>query len=369
MTTKVKRNIAYLLSFLIIAIVIFILSMRPDTVKMVDQTLSEKLNNGNTIYYVVVGDSIGRGAGAETKQESWHGQLENLVKQRYGARMKGQYIVQSGATAFEGLYKLRNTEMHYPADIIFLVFGENDRKYMESREFAQQYELLLREAKLRAPNAEIITFIESPLNVQSFAEEIQLVSDYYEAVSIDMRAVYAHSGIAVKHLNKDQIHPNRMGYELYAKAILEALEHYPDRHVPPLKESIYIQEDAPFHLTKSIVSQKGFMYTNGYWTADKKGSSIRYKANGNTIGAIIKRNPNGGMVDVFIDNQYYRTMNTNWPLVKERSIILATGLENKEHLIEFITIDHGQRFEGLAEKPFQLSGILSGTIIPKETME
>ncbi len=369
MTVKLKQHTIFVLSFLIAIIVILILSLRPDTVKMVDQTLSEKLNNGNTIYYVVVGDSIGRGAGAETMRDSWHGQLEKLVKQRYGARMEGQHIVQSGATAFEGLYKLRNTELLIPADIIFLVFGENDRKYMETEEFAQHYELLIREAKVRAPNAEIITFIESPLNVQSFADQIQILSDHYGAIPIDMRAAYAQSGISVKKLNKDQVHPNRRGYELYANTILAMLEDYPNRKAPALEESLYTQGDTPFHLTKTIDSQKGFMYADSYWTAGEKGSSIRYKIEGNTVGAIIKRNPNGGMVDVFIDHQYYRTINTNWPLVKERYVILATGLEEGQHQIEFIMNDDGHRFKGLDEKPFQLGGIISANILEKEIME
>lgn len=365
MASKIKRKALITLSFCVCALTIIFLSLKPETVVMSDQTLSEKLNNGNTVYYLVVGDSIGRGAGAETKRDSWHAQLERLIKQRYGLEMNGQHISQSGATAFEGLYKLRNTELLYPADIVFLVFGENDRKYMESGEFAKHYELLIREAKMRTPKAEIITFIESPLTDQSIADQILTLSEYYGATPINMRQEYAESGMDVKSLNRDEVHPNKKGYELYAKAILMALDDFPNRKAPSLKEALYIQEDAPLHLTKAVSAQQGFKFENKYWAADKKGSSIRYTVRGNTIGAIIKRNPNGGMVDVFIDNRYYRTINTNWPLVKERAIIIATGLETGTHEIEFITNDRGLRFNGLNEKPFQLAGVLSATITAK----
>ena len=366
MTSKTKRKAFFTFSFLITVAAIFILSIKPDKVITVDQTLSEKLNNGNTIYYLVVGDSIGRGAGAESKRDTWHAQLERLIKQRFGADMEGQHIVQSGATAFEGLYKLRETELLYPADIIFLVFGENDRKYMKSEEFAKQYELLVREAKNRAPKAEIITFIESPLTVQAFADEIQTVSKHYGAVPIDMREVYAQSGAEAQSLNRDQVHPNKKGYELYAKAILRTLDDFPNREAPSINESLYIQDDASFHLTKKIEAQHGFLNEDNYWVTGKKGSSIRYMVQGNTIGAIINQNPNGGLVDVFIDGRYYRTINTNWPLVKERYIFIATGLEPGNHQIEFITNDRGLRFNGLDEKPFQLAGIITATINTKE---
>ncbi|WP_455675334.1 SGNH/GDSL hydrolase family protein [Pradoshia sp.] len=369
MTSITKRKTFLILTSLVSAIAILLLSLKPDTAIMDDQTLYEKLNNGNTIYYLVVGDSIGRGAGAESRRDSWYAQLERLIKKRYGADMQGQHISQSGATAFEGLYKLKNTELIYPADIIFLVFGENDRKYMEPEEFAKHYELLVREAKVRAPKAEIITFIESPLAVQEFANQIQAVSSHYGATAIDMRKAYRQSGAEVKSLNRDQVHPNGKGYELYAKTILQTLDEFPNRKAPSTKEALYVQEDAPLHVTTSIETQQGFLYKEPYWTTGKKGSSIRYKVQGNTIGAIIKRNPNGGMVDVFIDRRYYRTINTNWPLVKERYIIIAAGIESGSHQIEFITNDHGHRFNGLDEKPFQLAGVISATINSKGTAE
>ena len=365
MTSITKRKAIFAFSLLITVIAILVLSLKPDTAIMDNQTLSEKLNNGNTIYYLVVGDSIGRGAGAERKRDTWHAQLERLIKQRYGADMQGQHVSQSGATAFEGLYKLRNTELLYPADIVFLVFGENDRKYMKPEDFALHYELLIREAKARAPKAEIITFIESPLTVQDIADQIQTVSRHYGATPIDMREAYAQSGIKAEKLNRDQVHPNRKGYELYAKTILQTLDDFPNRTAPGSKEALYVQEDSPIHLTRTIEDQQGFFYENSYWTAGEKGSSIRYQVQGNTIGAVIKRNPNGGLVDVFIDSHYYRTINTNWPLVKERYIILAAGLEPGNHQIEFITNDRGHRFKGLDEKPFQLAGILSATINSK----
>lgn len=56
------------------------------------------------------------------------------LNKKYGGSFKKQLVVQSGATAFEGLYKLKNS-LSNNIDLVFIVFGENDRKYMDDKQF------------------------------------------------------------------------------------------------------------------------------------------------------------------------------------------------------------------------------------------
>lgn len=88
--------------------------------------------------------------------------------------LHGDYVVQSGSTAFEGLFKLSQRRKHDHKDLIFFVFGENDRKYMNVDDFTMTYEALMRKAKRLHPNAELFTITESSLKYEEFASAIGL---------------------------------------------------------------------------------------------------------------------------------------------------------------------------------------------------
>jgi len=123
------------LSVMILTVVIYIMISKTEHYLSKDLNVYEKIEVGDPFNYLIIGDSIGRGAGAERKELRWFNQLEVLINDYSGSRGRRHLVVQSGATAFEGLYKLQSSPTLQNMDLIFIVFGENDRKFMDSELF------------------------------------------------------------------------------------------------------------------------------------------------------------------------------------------------------------------------------------------
>ena len=300
-------------------------------------TIYEKIAEGSSFDYLIIGDSIGRGSGAENKELSWFNQMEALIKEDYGSRGRQHLIVQSGATAFEGIYKLQKTRQTQNMDLIFIVFGENDRKFMQPDEFSFFYEKLIRNAKELYPNAELITFVETPLKQEAYAKEIQRISVHYGAKCLDMRIPFEKSGIRPEHLTSDMVHPNGNGYQLYAQTILELIKTniQKDAVVASIPNPLMKNEFIQFEDNKEIIANKGFFLENGIYVSRNPGGYLEYKFHGPILGVKMIRNEEGGMVNVYIDGQYVRTLSTWWPFAKERYIYIASGLENGQHTVLF----------------------------------
>jgi lysophospholipase L1-like esterase len=327
----------------IIVLLMLMIAVMYTFIKQSDHFLSDELNvyekiaGGAPFNYLIIGDSIGRGAGAENIELRWFNQLEVLLEDSFGSKGRRYSVVQSGATAFEGIYKLQQFPHEQSIDLIFIVFGENDRKFMDPHEFAFFYEKLIRDAKERHQNAEIITIVESSLKQEVYADTIKRVSAHYRAKCLDMRIPFAESGMLTENLTTDMVHPNGNGYRLYAQTIFDLMEQnikndaeiatYPK----PLKESdLFFLAD-----NKQVIYRKGFNYKNGLYVTTNPGDYMEYEFEGPTLGVKVIRSQVGGMMNVYIDGEYVRTMSTWWPFSRERYLYIASGLENKKHIVRF----------------------------------
>ena len=319
----------------------------------------DKLKDGDRIRYLVIGDSIGRGSGAETPQLTWFTQLEKKFEENFGSKMNGQYIVQSGATSFEGIYKLQQTQVSTDIDLLFIVFGENDRKYMLNEDFAELYENLIRQSKIRAPYAKVITIIESSLPNDGFAQTIKEVSEYYGAVPIDMRTVFKNSSLPVEKLTKDLIHPNGKGYELYANEIfniLTKLDQPKDKQSLP--QARWMQTDFQLKANKQYQQNRGFHKVGKYFESNTNSHKLVYQFNGSMVGAILLRGPEGGLADIYIDNQFHSTISTWWPFQRERYIYLANNLGEGIHELSIVPTGSYSTNSTTNETYIRVSGII-----------
>ncbi|MEH7884932.1 GDSL-type esterase/lipase family protein [Bacillus sp. JJ1609] len=330
-----------ILSVIILTVVIYIMILQSEHYLSEDLNVYEKIEVGDPFNYLIIGDSIGRGAGAERKELRWFNQLEVLINDYSGSRAMRHLVVQSGATAFEGLYQLQSSPKLQNMDLIFIVFGENDRKFMEPEEFTFFYEKLIRNAKELNKDAEIITIIESPLKQEPFADAIKRISVHYGAKCLDMRIPFKESGMLTEHLTSDMVHPNGNGYRLYANSVFELI-----------KENIRNEADIavyPKSLTKNdffflaekadIAVNNGFIADVGSYVSRKPGDYLEYEFDGPILGVNVIRSEVGGMMNVYIDGEYVRTLSTWWPFARERHLYIASGLEDGHHSVRFEAIE------------------------------
>lgn len=327
----------------IIVLFLLMIGVMYTFIKQSDHSLSdelsvyEKIAEGSPFNYLIIGDSIGRGAGAEGIELRWFNQLEALLEDAFESKGNRYSVVQSGATAFEGIYKLQQSPHEKDVDLLFIVFGENDRKFMEPLEFAFFYEKLIRDAKARHQNAEIITIVESSLKQEAYAETIKRISAHYSAKCLDMRIPFAQSGLSTENLTTDMIHPNGNGYRLYAETVFELVERNIKENADIATYPNPLMENGGFTLAdnKNVINRKGFDYKNGLYVTTNPGDYLEYEFEGNMLGVKAIRSETGGMMNVYIDGEYVRTVSTWWPFSRERYLYIASGLENKKHIVRF----------------------------------
>lgn len=304
-------------------------------------TVYEKIADGSSFNYLIIGDSIGRGAGAEKKELRWYSQLEVLIKDYSGSMGKRHLVVQSGATAFEGLYKFQKSHQSRNMDLIFIVFGENDRKYMDPDKFTFFYEKLVRNAKERHQGAEIVTIIESPLKQEPYADAIKRISVHYGAKMVDMRIPFKESGMLTEYLTTDMVHPNGKGYQLYAYTILEMIKKNikNEAAIARLPKPLTINDDFYLGEKDDIADNYGFIDDLGVYVSMRPGDYLEYEFEGPLLGLNAIRSEEGGMMNVYIDGEYVRTLSTWWPFTRERYLYIASGLENGHHTVRFEVIE------------------------------
>ncbi|MFJ7847695.1 GDSL-type esterase/lipase family protein [Peribacillus sp. NPDC097264] len=336
---KVSKSLIPFAGIVLTLLLIYILQKVPKTYGS-DENLNvyQKYQDGQPIDYLIIGDSIGRGSGAENPSQTWFKQLENKMSKHHSVPFKGDYVVQSGSTAFEGLYKLSQIKRMGHKDLIFIVFGENDRKYMNVDDFKMTYEALIRKAKHLYPHAELFTITESCLENEEFANAIGLLSDYYGATNIDMRPVFNSSGFTDKELTKDLIHPNGLGYQFYANAIYQKFIENAQKEKPVASLPPKFHQGSEINLrdNDNYDSMVGFRPRGGYYTSDETGSYIEYRFEGNILGVKLLRSPDGGEVDVFIDGKLNTSLHTWWPFARERYLFIANGLSPGPHTVRFV---------------------------------
>ncbi|WP_316569893.1 SGNH/GDSL hydrolase family protein [Neobacillus sp. YIM B06451] len=298
----------------------------------------KKIANGSDFSYMIIGDSIGRGSGVSNRDETWFALFEKQIKRDYGSAGVRHSIVQSGATSFEGIIKYEREKPATPVALVFIVFGENDRKYMDALQFSFFYEQLLRKVKTDYPYADIITFTESSLTNDEFAQTISTISAQYGAMNLDMRVPFRKSGLDARKLTRDLVHPNKLGYELYSRELAKSIKTSikSEKGALPLPAPLHTGLSKNYMNIWEPVKKSGFVKRGSGFISQEKGSLIEFEFSGEMVGYKVERSPHGGEVEVFIDGKSFGTVSTWWPFKRERNIYLAGSLGKGPHQIRFI---------------------------------
>ena len=188
----------------------------------------DKLNSGNAVNVLVLGDGFAYGDGVTSLDDSWSEQLS----QKLGDAFKSNVFVNNYALAGDnGAYAgfvIANeltTDVEYDAAV--LSFGSYDDKDT----FPAFYEALIRALNKKFPGIEIISLIE-PSSVTNpdgpaatNADAIKNITSHYLGETIDIAKGFEDAGKDVKAtVAKDQINQNDEGNDITSDVILSAIQ-------------------------------------------------------------------------------------------------------------------------------------------------
>ena len=188
----------------------------------------EKLNSGNAVNVLVLGDGFAYGDGVTSLDDSWSEQLS----QKLGDAFKSNVFVNNYALAGDnGAYAgfvIANeltTDVEYDAAV--LSFGSYD----DQDTFPAFYEALIRALNKKFPGIEIISLVE-PSSVTNpdgpaaaNADAIKNITSHYLGETIDIAKGFEDAGKDVKaSVAKDMINQNDEGNDITSDIIVKAIQ-------------------------------------------------------------------------------------------------------------------------------------------------
>lgn len=314
--------------------------------KSTSKIVYKKLKEGKDFKYLVVGDSIGEGVGASDESARWHPLLNQYLLDKYKSKPEMKLLTKGGSDVFDGLVELNNYKTNTTYDLIFICFGQNDQGSLPIDKFRENYSLLLETLIKRFPDAQIVTFVENALTKMEYKNEIQSLSIKYGAISIDMQEEFKQSGINVKELTTDGIHPNDKGYEIYASTVSKVLsqsEKNKDKlNEPTIKVTGPVQKmDITVEASKKVgFKQKTIKQDNkltDYIVSNIGKSYVEYQVQaGSLLGVSIVSNTDGGEFDVYVDGKKVKTLSTFSRRSAVRHLLIDEHMGAGSHTIRFV---------------------------------
>lgn len=191
-------------------------------------TLYDKLDTSQRIRILVVGDSIGANSGSSDNSTRWDTILNGLLSQEYGCPVTIDNLSVAGTSSLFGIIKAELQDDMSQYDLAIVCYGQNDSE----TQIGAHYEALIRNLMNLNANMEVLPVLESSLKDNAAkVEDIQDICVYYGLEFANTIDGYSNSGYQYGELTSDGIHPNDIGYSIYAQEIFDTIKNDKENNV------------------------------------------------------------------------------------------------------------------------------------------
>lgn len=177
--------------------------------------------NSHTLKLLIVGDSIGEGAGASDPSLKWYKYLIPYMKDTYGVKLDITNVSMGGNSSYAGYARVMELEDSEDYDLAIICYGENDLQ----EDFPLYYESILRAVRDKYPSCRLMTILES--SQKDYTDKIKAIealSAHYGAYVADTIGAFRDSAKAYEELCDDGTHPNDAGQKVYYETVKEQID-------------------------------------------------------------------------------------------------------------------------------------------------
>lgn len=184
----------------------------------INDSFYQKLADGFDVNILVVGDSIGEGAGASDAAHRWANLLQYNLQKTYGVKASLTNVSMGGNTSYAGYVRTMALDDGVDYDLVVLCYGQNDSKDY----FGLYYESIIRAVRSRYPKASVISILES--SQKDYTEKMQIIQATAEHYGIPIADTIAPFQANYDALVKDSVHPNDDGHQVYYQTVMNVIE-------------------------------------------------------------------------------------------------------------------------------------------------
>lgn len=260
----------------------------------------QKVSKGIDVNVLVVGDSIGAGAGSSHWSHAWPNILVSHIKSKYNVEVKLTNISMGGNTSYAGYFRTMALNDGISYDLVILCYGQNDA----DDNFSLFYESIIRAVKIRYPKASIICILEH--SQRDYSEKMKIIkeiADHYEFPIVDTIAAFHDN---YDSLVVDGVHPNDEGQKVYFQTVMNVIEplvselrgfdHY---NVSAVNEQLPIF-DTFHYFPVTLFNREGNTF------------SLQTKIDGIVMGVYYTLNPGPNNFKIFVDGKEYAKKEANF---------------------------------------------------------
>ena len=186
-----------------------------------EDSFYQKLADGFDANILIVGDSIGEGAGTETDGQQWFKQLQAYLQNVNKGKVSVTNVSMGGNTSYAGYVRTMALNDDVDYDLAIVCYGQNDR----TDGFSTNYESIIQAIRTKYPDCSIISILES--SQREYTEKmttIQSICEHYSIPIADTIAAFNNSGKAYEDLSDDGVHPNDAGQEIYFETVKAVID-------------------------------------------------------------------------------------------------------------------------------------------------
>lgn len=186
-----------------------------------EDSFYQKLADGFDVNVLIVGDSIGAGAGTETDGQQWFKQLQTYLRTVNKSKVSVTNVSMGGNTSYAGYVRTMALRDDVNYDLAIICYGQNDGY----EGLSTNYEAMVRVIRSKYPDCSIISILESSQREYTpNIVAIQNICEHYSIPVADTIAAFNNSGKAYDDLTGDGVHPNEAGQKIYFETVKSVID-------------------------------------------------------------------------------------------------------------------------------------------------
>ena len=215
MSGKSKRFVKITVTVIVAVLVIAAVVLGFFAYKKFFDSAYQKMDDGFRVKMLVVGDSIGYGAGASDESHYWSNLVSYYVQDRYGCPVTMVNVSLGGNTSYAGYVRTLTPDEDRVYDLVFICFGANDRL----EDLGLHYETVIRAIKSMYPRASIVPVLQSSLYKEP--EKIEVIKELAEYYGLPLVDTVTPCEAEYEKYTEDGTHPNDAGYQVFFEEIMK----------------------------------------------------------------------------------------------------------------------------------------------------
>lgn len=309
--------------------------------KKAEDSFYQKLSDGFDVNVLVVGDSIGAGAGTETDGQQWFKQLQTYLRTVNKASVSVTNVSMGGNTSYAGYVRTMALDDDIDYDLAVICYGQNDAL----QGLDVYYESIIQAIRSKYPDCSIISILES--SQREYTDKmtaIQSICDHYGIPVADTIAAFNNSGKVYDDLSNDGVHPNDVGQEIYYETVKAVI----DENVAASTEKM---EDA------DVINADVHKFDNFIWYgADKDFERVddtTFTLNASVSGVFgidYTYESGDNKADIYVDGELYEspTVTFNYDFSQRHIMVVSDDCTvEKEIKVVFNSKEQADGFRGM----------------------